>query len=175
MTVGDHTLSAKSTSMRSPSFATTRDHGQTFAGAVEALLPSAYDPLAYSIGNSSHQLFQRRLSLRPKAWRWLGMYTSVTGAGICMACFGACNCSAARRGTTLSRVSYSSDYMARKPADTPSLPWYGFSDGMSNERYGVWSRGTSKLMSHEGHLLTFQGQGACSECSTCVQDPLNGA
>ena len=57
-----------------------------------------------------------------------------------------------------SRVSYSSDYMVNKPADTPSLPWYGFSDDAdARERYGVWSEGSSRLISHEGYLFTFQG------------------
>ena len=160
VTVGDHTLSAKEyESMRSPSFATTRDHGQTFAGAVEALLPSAYDParlLDWELVPTSF------FSVACRYGRKLGDGSACTPLspepGYAWPVSVPATAQRLVEEPHFSRVSYSSDYMARKPADTPSLPWYGFSDeDETNERYGVWSRGTSKLMSHEGHLLTFQG------------------
>ena len=50
-------------------------------------------------------------------------------------------------------VSYTSDYMASKPAEIPSLPWYGYS--FDGETYGVWMRGPSALLSHAGFMLVF--------------------
>ena len=63
---------------------------------------------------------------------------------------------------TFSGISYSSDYMARKAADMPALPWYGYEDGTDNA-YGIWTSGPSSLISHAGFLLSFQG-GHGNEC-----------
>ena len=65
---------------------------------------------------------------------------------------------------TFSGVSYSSDYMARKAAETPVFPWYGYqSDADGDESYGVWTSGPSRIISHAGYLLSFHGglDGVC--------------
>lgn len=49
-------------------------------------------------------------------------------------------------------ISYSSDFMAQKQADTPNLPWYGYS--FDGEDYGVWARGPSRLVHHAGFMLS---------------------
>ena len=54
---------------------------------------------------------------------------------------------------SFSGVSYSSTYLVQKSAETPSLPWYGYRE--SDGQYGTWTKTPSRLISHAGYLLNF--------------------
>ena len=56
---------------------------------------------------------------------------------------------------TFSGVSYASDYLVHRTAETTNLPWYGYP--LSSGQYGVWARSPSRLISHAGYLLSFHG------------------
>ena len=118
----------------------TRASGETFAGAVEGLLPT-----------DSRTIPKLDWELAPV--NFLSSTIEEIGPRVL-------------DPPTFAPVSYASDYMVRKGAETPNLPWYGYQapDG----KYGVWAKSPSRLTSHAGYILSFhEGQTAVSDYSSC--------
>lgn len=122
--------------------------GQYFGGSTEGLLPSSSEPV------------------RILDWQHAPISAAVVSCRHGRKLDGAvCQQLSPQLGASLSEdaqrapeepsfsgVSYSSTYMSDKAADTPNLPWYGYS--YDDEHYGIWMKGPSSIVGHAGFLIS---------------------
>ena len=149
-------LKAYETTDQSSASEIVKASGQVFAAAVDGLMPTSSEPtrlLDWELVPVSflnvHCRFGRKLDdgsaclpLSPSAgdsWQ-IDVKASIPRQ---------------MDPPTYSGVSYASDYMVHKVAETPNLPWYGYPLGSG--QYGIWARSPSRLISHAGYLLSFHG------------------